>query len=78
MTADVSKMEISAFDLGSCFFKRGKFEHFPKWKQLRDKYTVVKMWAGESDKSTRGVAKALLIYASGKAFLYAMCYNVIE
>ena len=68
MTADVSKMEISAFDLEHCFFKRGKIEHFPKWKQLRDKYTVVKMWAGESDKSTRGVAKTLLIYASGKVF----------
>ena len=73
--ADVSKMEISAFDLESCFFKA---ERFPKWKQLKAKYADVKMRAGESDKSTRGVAKALLIYASGKAFLYAMCYNVIE
>lgn len=72
------KWKYLIFDLGHRFFKRGKIEHFPKWKQLRDKYTVVKMWAGESDKSTRGVAKALLIYASGKAFLYAMCYNVIE
>lgn len=65
MTADVSKMEISAFDLGHRFFKA---ERFPKWKQLRDRYADVKMRAGESDKSTRGVAKTLLIYASGKVF----------
>lgn len=58
-------MEISAFDLGHRFFKA---ERFPKWKQLKAKYADVKIRAGERDKSTRGVAKSLLIYASGKAF----------
>ena len=62
------KWKYLIFDLGHRFFKRGKIEHFPKWKQLKAKYAAVKMRAGESDKSTRGVAKTLLIYASGKVF----------